>query len=540
MKGILILNVRHFIFVNFVVLFLLTPRFGNGQKATIAEEQKVLTTYPYSDPSPVPIVSDNPKIYPYNKFEGYSHQGKEESWKIVRLENDYIIVWVLPESGGKIWGAVEKSTGKEFIYRNEVMKFRNIAMRGPWTSGGIELNFGIIGHSPSTASKVDYLTRENEDGSVSCFVGNLDLASRTQWRVEVRLPADKAYFETNVLWYNPTSLNQSYYNWMTGAAVATEDLEFYCPGNLYLKHSGEPKTWPLDAEGRKISVYENNNFGPSKSYHVVGSYEDFFGGYYHNNHFGFGHWSAYEEMPGQKLWLWALSRQGGIWEDLLTDTDGQYIEFQAGRLFNQFSRGKHKNPNRQVGFSPYLSDRWEEIWFPIKEIGGMTTSSRYGVLNLTDKNDNLTIGINALQNLNDTLYIKVGNAITSKELLKMNPMDVFTKSFPKKSGSDFEIVVGDKKLYYTSKQDSLIIKRPFEISRELQISNRQQLVNDGEDAMNFRAYEKAFRIFSELLDKDGSDKEALLALSELHFRRGEYNKSLHFSSLALMQNTYDD
>lgn len=539
MKAIQILSLKHFIFVNFVVLFLLYPRFGNGQKSVITEEQKILKTYPYSDPSPVPIVSDNPKIYPYNKFEGYSLQGREESWKIIRLENDYIIVWVLPEAGGKIWGAVDKSTGKEFIYRNEVMKFRRIAMRGPWTSGGIEFNFGIIGHSPSTASKVDYLIHENEDGSVSCFVGNLDLPSRTQWRVEVRLPADKAYFETNVQWFNPTSLNQSYYNWMTGAAAATEDLEFYCPGNLYLKHSGEPKTWHVDAEGRKISVYKNNNFGPSKSYHVVGSYEDFFGGYYHNSHFGFGHWSPYEEMPGQKLWLWALSRSGGIWEDLLTDTDGQYIEFQAGRLFDQYSETDHINPIRQVGFSPHSSDHWKEIWFPFKDINGMESASPYGVLNVTDNNDNLSIGINALQDLNDTLYIKVGNTITSKELLKMKPMEVFTKSISKKQSGDFEIIVGDKKLYYTSRQDSLIIKRPFEVSKEYYVSNDQQLVNEGIDAMNFRDYKKALEKFEQLLTKDPSRREALLACSELHFRKGEYDKSLHFSTQALMQNTYD-
>ena len=55
---------------------------------------------------------------------------------------------VLPEIGGKIWSAVEKSTGRSFIYDNHVVKFRDIAMRGPWTSGGIEPNYGIIGHTP--------------------------------------------------------------------------------------------------------------------------------------------------------------------------------------------------------------------------------------------------------------------------------------------------------------------------------------------------------------------------------------------------------
>ena len=33
-------------------------------------------------------------------------------------------------------------------------------MRGPWTSGGIEFNFGIIGHHPSTATPVDYLIKK--------------------------------------------------------------------------------------------------------------------------------------------------------------------------------------------------------------------------------------------------------------------------------------------------------------------------------------------------------------------------------------------
>ena len=37
--------------------------------------------------------------------------------------------------------------------------------------------------------------------------------------------ADKAYFETNALWYNPTPLEQPYYNWMTAAAFARDDLE---------------------------------------------------------------------------------------------------------------------------------------------------------------------------------------------------------------------------------------------------------------------------------------------------------------------------
>ena len=36
--------------------------------------------------------------------------------------------------------------------------------------------------------------------------------------------------------YNPTPLPQSYYNWMTAAAVVTEDLQFAYPGNQEIGH----------------------------------------------------------------------------------------------------------------------------------------------------------------------------------------------------------------------------------------------------------------------------------------------------------------
>ena len=96
------------------------------QTASIVEETRVLTTYPFSEPNPIPILIRDPRLYPYHTFEGYSEDAEPREWKVVHLENDLIEVFVLPEAGGKVWGAVVKETGHEFIYRNEVMKFRNI------------------------------------------------------------------------------------------------------------------------------------------------------------------------------------------------------------------------------------------------------------------------------------------------------------------------------------------------------------------------------------------------------------------------------
>jgi len=520
-----------------IVGFIIIPAFQvHAQSLTIKEEMVSLPTYDFGKGNPVPILAENPKIFPYFKFEEYDHAPKNKNWKVVTLENDYIKVMVLPEIGGKVWGAIEKSTGEEFLYKNEAVKFRNIAMRGPWTSGGIEFNFGIIGHHPSTATPVDYFTRTNADGSVSCIVGNVDLPSKTRWTVEIRLEKDKAYFETKASWYNASPLTESYYNWMTAAAVATDDLEFFIPGNAYVEHNGDAHPWPIDEQGRNLAMYKENNFGPSKSYHVVGEYNDFFGGYYHDRNFGFGQWAPYEEMPGQKLWLWALSRSGGIWEDLLTDTDGQYIEFQAGRLFDQYFPGA-ENPISQVGFDPYMMDKWSEIWFPIKEIGGMEDASEDGVLNVEMKDGQATIGINALQKLDTELRVLI-NGKTTIEKLVLQPMQVFSKQLAANIDDVVEVFVDGTALSYSSNPDANQIKRPFYPDTNLKVSKSQKLFFEGTEALEYREFELAHKKLSELIDMDPSHQSGLVKLAELEFRRTHYDKALEHTNAVLRMDTY--
>jgi tetratricopeptide (TPR) repeat protein len=525
--------------INLVAFFLL-PQILPAQKATITEEFREIVTYPFSDPNPVPLLTEkSKKIYPYYSFDGYSLTGQKQQWKVIKLENDYIEVYVLPEAGGKIWGAIEKSTGKEFIYRNEVMKFRNISLRGPWTSGGIEFNFGIIGHSPSTSTPVDYKTRENDDGSVSCIVGNTDLPSRTQWRVEIRLPKDKAYFETRAMWNNPTPLPQPYYNWMTAAAVVTDDLEFLYPGNQELGHGGEAGPWPLDREGRDLSKYANNAFGSDRSSHVVGEYNDFMGGYYHKSGFGFGHWALYDEMPGRKLWLWSQARDGGIWEDLLTDADGQYMEFQAGRMFNQYSPSPSiKSPITQVPFAPGLTDRWNEIWFPVKEIGGFVDISPMGVLNVKPENGKLQIGINSLAFAQAKLTVMSEGKVIYTEDKKFKPMEVYKTSIPLDVNAGYEVIADGMDLKYDPSKRNLI-KRPFVSTMPVDVTTAASLYQEGMEQKENRNYSLAKELFKKCLLKDPLYIEDMAALAEIYYRSNQYDSAIYYANNALQLDTYN-
>ena len=521
-----------------IILLFIIPNNTKSQ-VSITESNKDLKTYDFSDPNPIPIFISNPKIYPYFTFDGYNIESKLKKFNVIELENDYIKVLVTPELGGKVLGAIDKTSGEEFIYKNEVVKFRNISMRGPWTSGGIEFNFGIIGHHPSTATPVDYKIRKNEDGSVSCFVGNIDLPSRSQWRVEIIVKKDQASFLTNALWYNPTSINQSYYNWMTAAAPAKDDLIFYTPGDIYLEHSGNAKNWPIDNMGRNLSKYNNNKFGPSKSYHIVGEYSDFFGGYYHKSNYGFGHWGKYEDIPGQKLWLWAQSRAGGIWEDLLTDTDGQYIEFQAGRLFVQYSPNEEVNPITNVEFEPYAIDKWREAWFPLKKIDGLSEASEYGALNIIRTKDSIEIKLNPFIKINSSMNILIDGKLYDKKELSLKPMDVYSSKIKLDRKVDFEVVIESLDLHYKSNKSLNKIERSFLSENEHKLEESyQKLFNEAKENLSFREYDKAKEKFQKIVDNDKYNLEAISYLGELYFRSGEFEKSLDIVKAGLKIDTY--
>jgi len=67
-----------------------------SQTATIKETTQIFRTYGYSDPDPVARPG---KIYPYNRFDGYTNEPIDKEWKIIELENEWIKVLIAPEIG---------------------------------------------------------------------------------------------------------------------------------------------------------------------------------------------------------------------------------------------------------------------------------------------------------------------------------------------------------------------------------------------------------------------------------------------------------
>jgi tetratricopeptide (TPR) repeat protein len=514
-----------------LLLMVLLPGPLHAQNAVIREEPRLITTYPFSDPDPVPILAKNPVIYPYYAFDGFSHDGKSQTWNVVRLENRYIRAFVMPGIGGKVWGAVEKKSGKEFVYMNDVVKFRRIALRGPWTSGGIEFNFGIIGHTPSTATPVDYVLRTNADGSVTCFVGTLDLPSRTRWTVAITLPKDKAYLQTRAMWYNPTPFDQSYYTWTTAAVSAREDLQYFYSGRFVVPHSNAITNdpWPVDRKGRDLSFYKNNRFEGSKSHFVFGSYNTTFGTYTHGERLGLGHWARHEDMPGQKVWIWSLFRDGAMWENLLTGTRGQYSEPQAGRLLSQVDH---------EFFSPYRGDLWDELWFPVKDIGGLSAASPGAVMHVSQTGDSVTIQISALRTLTEELIVAEGTSERFRHKINLTPLAAYRKVLPWTGTMENITVRLGNTLSWTGDSKKQELHRPLQY-RQTPETSPEGLYLAGEFHEKQREYETALVKYLACLKDEPNHVRALARVAALYGRRGEPEKGLTYAAQALGIRKYD-
>ena len=511
-----------------------SPAFG---KATLKEGKTSMLTYGFSDPDPVA----NPDLlqYPYFRFDGFETKGAQKQWDTVTLENDWISVTVFPQIGGKVWGATDKTRGLEFIYHNHVVKFRDIAMRGAWTSGGIEFNFGIIGHVPSTATPVDYCTRENSDGSVSCIIASYELLTRTWWTVEINVPADRACFSTKADYINTYPLEQPYYNWSNAAFKAGGNLQLCLPGDRYITHGGTEFSFPVDDQGRDLSWYGNNAFGADKSYHIIGEYASYFGAYWHDDAFGYAHVARPDEKLGRKFFCWSHARQGKIWEDLLTDSDGQYVEMQAGRMFNQpLQEQSIDTPFKHNAIAPGAYDSWDECWFPVENIGVFQAASRFGALSVSrNASGEAAVHISPVAGGTKRVVISSGGKVLYSEDVTFSPLKPWSHELS--GAGKLKVSVGTHELEYDEDSSARLTERPGTMPEDFDWKTAQGHCIRGEQYLNVRYYEQALKEFEASLAVDPWYAPALRGMASLSLHCGWYDRAFDCARKALRINTYD-
>ena len=179
-------------------------------------------TYPY-EKNPIFYEKRNVQgaagnIFPLALCDRMEADFRPVPYNVLTLENEYIETTLLPELGGRIYTAQDKSNGYDFVYRNQNIKPQQIGLCGPWISGGIEFNWPQH-HRPTTVKAVDWATEENEDGSKTVWMGEIEPMNRTKGMVGITVYPGKSYLKAKIRLFNRTPFPQTFM-WWANIAVA--------------------------------------------------------------------------------------------------------------------------------------------------------------------------------------------------------------------------------------------------------------------------------------------------------------------------------
>lgn len=361
-------------------------------QAKIWEEVITLPTYPAAAPEKNPLFIEKRayqgstgKVYPLPVTEKVSDQKEDRPYHGVWLENEYLKVLVLPELGGRIHRALDKTNGYDFVYYNHVVKPALVGLTGPWISGGIEFNWPQH-HRPSTFSPVDYSLAEHEDGSVTVYVGETDRMYGTKGMAAISLYPGKAYIEIKGQLYNPTDLPQTFLWWANPAVPVNDHTYSVFPPdvNAVMDHGKRAvSTFPIAtgeyykcdySAGVDISRYKN--IPVPTSYMAAHSDFDFIGNYDESRQAGLLHVADHHVSPGKKQWTWGNGDFGRAWDRNLTDEDGPYIELMTGVFTDNQPDFTWLKPQEEKTFVQYF--------MPYKGVGRVGNATRDAALSLEE------------------------------------------------------------------------------------------------------------------------------------------------------------
>ncbi|MGC9327101.1 MAG: DUF5107 domain-containing protein, partial [Candidatus Hinthialibacter sp.] len=260
-------------------------------------------------------------IYPYTLQDVLTNNKVDKSYKGVFLENEYIQILILPEIGGRIHGALDKTNGYKWLYWQPTIKPGLISMTGAWISGGVEWNFPH-GHRPSCFMPVDSKIVHHPDGSATVWVGETEPIFRMRWAIGLTVFPGRSYLRADYIFSNPTDHKYSFQFWATSATHANEWTQAQYPGDMVTGHGKHQFwNWPIH-DGVDLTWWKNSP--NASSYFAFNNPSDWFGTYDHSQKAGMIHTANHHIMPGKKLWTWGSGPSGRIWEDILTEGGGPY------------------------------------------------------------------------------------------------------------------------------------------------------------------------------------------------------------------------
>ncbi|MEO3944248.1 DUF5107 domain-containing protein [Gorillibacterium sp. CAU 1737] len=424
--------------------------------AKIWEETVQIPTYGIGEPNKNPMFLEkrvyqgsSGRVYPHPVVEKIEDEKKPAPYQIVVLENPYLRIEIMPELGGRIYRAVDRTNDYDFVYYNQVIKPALVGLAGPWISGGIEFNWPQH-HRPNTYGPVEYKLEEKADGSVTCWVSEIDRMYGTKVTAGFTLYPDKAYLEISAQLYNRTPEPQTFLWWANPAVAVNDHTQSVFPPDVtavFDHGKRDVSRYPIAtgtyykmdySSGVDISRYKN--IPVPTSYMAYKSDYNFVGGYDHSVQAGLLHVANHHISPGKKQWTWGNGEFGQAWDRNLTDEDGPYIELMTG-VFTD-------NQPDFTWLQPYEEKTFTQYFMPYKNIGVVKNATTEAAVNLeVDEGQSLaSVYVYTTSRYEDaTVELSGPQGLLLAKRLTLTPAETFSAEVELASGvQDHELVLSVK------------------------------------------------------------------------------------------------
>jgi tetratricopeptide (TPR) repeat protein len=368
-------------------------------------------------------------IYPYRLYDNLLDVHHDKTYQADFLENQYVKICVLPELGGRILSATDKTDNYDYVYRQTEIKPALIGMLGAWISGGVEWNIPHH-HRATSYLPVDHRLVKNPDGSSTIWIGELELRHRMEWAVGITLYPGRSYMKVTTVLVNRTPYVHSFLDFTNAGVHANENYQvIFPPDTQFAVYHAKVDfaRWPVSHEVYQSMDYTRgvdlswwkNHLTPV-SFFAWNFDGDFFGGYDHGKQAGIICVQDHNVSPGAKFFEWGNGPEGKLWDKVL-DSQGDYLELMSGNFSD--------NQPDYSWIQPAETKIATAYWFPIRGIGGAKNANLNGAVNLdVTPGRRVKVGFSATQEFRGAKAIlTAGSRTLFEQSIDISPAKAFVQ-----------------------------------------------------------------------------------------------------------------
>lgn len=291
--------------------------------------------------------------FPYRQYTCYTRTRKEKELPTAILENRFLKATFLPTYGGRLWSLIDKTTGENLLYTNDVIRPSNLAIRNAWFSGGVEWNISMIGHTPFTMEPLFTSKLEKEDGTPVLRMYEYERVRKVTYQMDFWLEENSRFLNCRMRIFNQTDEMVPMYWWSNMAVPEYEGGRIIVPAKEAFTNR-EDGVYKVDipmVNGNDISKYKEIPNQVDYFFHIPKESPKYIANI-NKNGYGLLHLST-SRLVSRKLFSWGKNEASDNWQDFLTEHAGRYVEIQGGLGKTQYGC---------IPMAPHTAWEWVELY----------------------------------------------------------------------------------------------------------------------------------------------------------------------------------